>query len=361
MKNLYLVSTKAYAGKTMLALALAKDAQRRGLSVRYFKPVGPHPVVVDDVLTDKDAQYVMQMLGEQAPPAALCPVPVTATFQQQLMADTLPPLIDKVKSAHAQVAQGADLVLMGGMGSLFHAGLSFGLPAWEVADALDAQILVVARWKPDRIIDELLSAKRVLGDRMIGAVINAVRPDALERACKEVKPYLEKHGVTVFGVIPEVTALHAIPVGDLVVGLGAKVLAGEDHLEDLVENFAIGAMTPEAALSHFRKIQNKAVITGGDRSDIQCAAMETSLKALILTGGYEPAPKILATASQRKIPVLLVHEDTITTIERIDALQEHQRFRQTGMISRAEQVVGDHVDLDRLWEKTGIGVLGAVA
>ena len=41
----------------------------------------------------------------------------------------------------------------------------------------------------------------------------------------------------------------------------------------------VGAMSVESALSYFRRKPNKAVITGGDRADIQLAALEKRLPA----------------------------------------------------------------------------------
>jgi len=44
----------------------------------------------------------------------------------------------------------------------------------------------------------------------------------------------------------------------------------------------VGAMGQEQALNFLEVKANKAVITGGDRADVQLAALETSTKCLIL-------------------------------------------------------------------------------
>ncbi len=360
MKTLYLVSTKAFAGKTLFSISLAKDARRRGLHVRYFKPVGPYPIQVDGITTDKDAYRINQLLEMDTPTAQLCPVPMTTEFHRQTLAGTLPDLLPAVVQTHQMLAADTDLMIAGGVGAVFSCGMSFGLPAWKVAEAIDASVLVVSRFKPDRTLDELLSAHRLLDGRMAGAVINAVRPDQMEKVKQMIVPFLERQGVPIFGVLPEEPTLQAISVRDLKDGLSARVLVGEEGLEGLVENFAIGAMTPEAALRHFLRVPNKAVVTGSDRDDIQCAALETSLKALILTGGFEPASRILSSAAARKVPVLLVREDTFTTIERIDSMLEHLRFHQSPKIEKAEQLVAACIEMDRLWEKVGITATSAV-
>lgn len=357
MVTLYLTSTKAFAGKTLLATTLAKDAYQRGNSVHYFKPVGPHPIKVNGVWTDVDARHIAQMLDLDAGPDELCAVAMTEEFRKQAVAGTLPPLLPKVKAAFDRIAGGKDLMLVGGIGSIFFTGTSFGLPAWDVADALDARVLVVSRFHVDYTVDELLSAQRLFGERMVGAVINAVAPHHVEWVKRSVATSLERQGVRVYGVLPEDPVLYAIPAKDLKEGLDAKVLCREECLGNLVERFAIGAMTTESAFVHFRQIANKAVITGSDRSDMILTALETSVRALILTGGHDPAPRVLSAAHARNVPVLLVREDTFTTMERIDFLLEHLRFRQADKIEHAQKLVCAHLNLDLLWETLGIPTL----
>jgi len=76
-------------------------------------------------------------------------------------------------------------------------------------------------------------------------------------------------------------------------------------------------MTAEAALSRFRKQINKAVITGGDRTDIQLAALETSTTCLILTGNLHPSPLIVKQAEEFGVAILLVPLNTIETVETV--------------------------------------------
>ena len=86
-------------------------------------------------------------------------------------------------------------------------------------------------------------------------------------------------------------------------------------MDELVEHFMIGAMNVESALSYFRKVSNKAVITGGDRSDIQLAALETPTKCLILTGELYPNASILGRAQEVGVPIVVVRADTANTLE----------------------------------------------
>ena len=58
-----------------------------------------------------------------------------------------------------------------------------------------------------------------------------------------------------------------------------------------------------------------AVVTGGDRTELQMAALETSTHCLILTGRIPPKEIIIERAESLEIPVLSVDTDTLTTVE----------------------------------------------
>lgn len=98
--------------------------------------------------------------------------------------------------------------------------------------------------------------------------------------------------------------------------------------ERQVEHLVIGAMGSAAALSHFRRRANKVVITGGDRADLQLAALETSTSALVLTGSIRPPATVLDKAEEQQVPVIIVSDDTLTTVERSERVFGHIRFKQ---------------------------------
>jgi len=59
----------------------------------------------------------------------------------------------------------------------------------------------------------------------------------------EVKPFLEKKGIPVFGILPKDKFLESVTVASLNEILNGTVLCCEDRLDEFVENFLIGAMT----------------------------------------------------------------------------------------------------------------------
>jgi BioD-like phosphotransacetylase family protein len=131
-------------------------------------------------------------------------------------------------------------------------------------------------------------------------------------------------------------------------------LCGEDHLDNLVEDIVVGAMGPEHALSIFRKHHNICVVTGGDRSDMQLAAMEAKARCIVLTGNLYPSSIILGKAEELGIPVVLVETDTFATAEKAEMVIRSARTHEPKKIERLRELVSCCVDLPRLYELLGL-------
>ena len=144
--------------------------------------------------------------------------------------------------------------------------------------------------------------------------------------------------------------MEALTVAELVEVLEPEVLTEHIDPAALVETLTVGAMTAEAALSRFRKQTNKAVVTGGDRVDVQLAALETSTICLILTGNLRPSPLVIKQADEFGVAVLLVRTNTIETVEAIERIFGKTRLGQTVKLQQFETLLAKHVDLDRLYQ-----------
>ena len=130
--------------------------------------------------------------------------------------------------------------------------------------------------------------------------------------------------------------------------LNAEVLCCGDRLNLMVEQLSIGAMNVNSALRYFNRAHNMAVVTGGDRTDIQLAALESSTNCLILTGHFSPNPIVINRAEDLEVPVLSVDLDTLTTVEIVDKAFSEARFSETIKVECIQQLFKKHVDIDRL-------------
>ncbi|MCG9891452.1 MAG: phosphotransacetylase family protein [Thermosynechococcaceae cyanobacterium MS004] len=348
-KHLLIGSPEAYSGKSAAVLGLIPQILERGLRVAYGKPLsinfsgGSDELPGGDPDVDLDVQFIVSALNlkeQQVVPSTL--TLTEADVQQRLR---LGPSLPQAPVLPA-IAQ-ADLVVLEGPSTLAE-GTLFGFSLLQQAEQMDAAILLVARCQTLAVVDELLAAKAQLGDRLAGVVLNDV-PKAFSPAVDQfVTPFLEQNGIAVFGQIPSHPLLRSISVREIVQKLGAEVLCCGDRLNLMVEQLTIGAMNVNSALRYFNRASNMAVVTGGDRTDIQLAALEASTNCLILTGHFLPNSIVINRAEDLEVPVLSVDLDTLTTVELIDKAFSQARFSETIKVDCILQLFKQNVDLERL-------------
>lgn len=355
MKSLYVTSVERYSGKTATCLGLGRRLQKDGFKVGYLKPLSLQPWMVEGKIADEDAAFVKEVLNLDAPVWELSPVVVTPRFlREQMTEDQDINLLQKVKQACDEAGEGQDILLLEGGGSM-REGYSVGLPTPIVAKELSSDVLTIIKFRDEvRLLDDALASQARLGGELIGTIINRVPSDSLEFVNNTAVPYLEHRGLPVFGVLPEVRGLAALTVGELIETLDARVLTEKADRNAVVENLTVGAMNVEAALSRFRRQSNKAVITGGDRTDIQLAALETSTAALVLTGNLHPSPLIVKQADNFGVSVLLVPQNTMETVEQIERVFGKTRLGQASKLRQFENLLEDNVDYTRLYESLAL-------
>lgn len=354
MKSLYVTSIENFSGKTAVVLGLGRRLQVEGHSVGYLKPVSYEATQYGSQIIDEDVSFVKNVLSLPGDPSDLSAVVVTPeTISQYLTTEDLD-FSEQIKSKAKAAAADTDLLLIEGGGSL-RQGYVLGLSTMYVAEMLDAQVLVVVKFRDRmRILDDALTADFRLQDRLLGMIINRVPEEEQSFVMDQVVPYLERKGISVLGVLPERPNLAALTVQEIIEVLDARVLTGEDSTDKLVEDLMVGAMGAQEALSRFRQHRNKAVITGGDRTDIQLAALETSTACLVLTGNLTPSATVLERAAEAGVPVLLVPTTTMDTIERIEEVFGKTRLGQATKLAHFESLMAENVDFKRLLEKLSV-------
>jgi uncharacterized protein len=351
-KYLLIGSLEAYSGKSAAILGIAYHLKAKGLDLAYGKPLGGGWGQTQAADNDDDVQFVAQMLD--LPPDRL-QLPLftldTATVEKRLR---LEDQIDyRQRLAEQSQHQAGDLVVLEGPGSLWE-GKLFDLSLLEVAETVQASVLLVIRYHSILLLGSVLAAKEQLGDRLLGVVINDVPSDQEESIESLIRPTLEKHGIAVFGVLPSNTLLRSVTVGELVRRLDAEVLCRRDRMDLMVESLTIGAMNVNSALKYFRARHNMAVVTGGDRTDLQLAALETSTQCLVLTGHIPPTKEIISRAEDLEVPILSVDLDTLTTVEIIDRAFEEVRVHEPIKFQCVCQMFDAHFDSDRLLSSLGL-------
>ncbi|NOZ27142.1 MAG: phosphotransacetylase family protein [Chloroflexi bacterium] len=354
MANVYVTSIETFSGKSAICVGIGLRFRRDGLRVGYMKPVNvaAHPGPAGP--KDDDVAFIKDAFGLPEPMEVLAPVALTPAHTERLLRGEDDTDYEAVlRSAYDQVCQDRDVVILEG-GATLREGYMVNLPTPRVAEMLDARPLVVIRWEEPRMVDNALTAKVRLGDPMIGVVLNTVPQSKLDYAEEVIRPFLERKGIPVLAILPRDRLLQAASVTELAEGLGAHILACAEKADALVETVMVGAMNVDSALSYFRRTPNKAVITGGDRADIQLAALETSTRCLILTGNIMPNPMILTRAEELGVPVLLCQQDTLTAVEIVEGYFGRSRFQQRPKIERFSKMLDERMDFDQLYDSLGL-------
>ena len=349
MKGIYVVSTTEYAGKSSIALSLALNLREKGRKVAYMKPIGTMPTTVNGQKSCEDVDYIWKALNKPGDIKSVCPIILLDHFMEKAFGKEKIDYEELVKKSALNLSKNHEMLVLEGAGNV-NQGSFIGLSASEVAKLLDIPVLLVAKYTDLLTLDDILQTVQKLKAHLAGVVINMVPESARDIIENILKPFLESKGIKFFGYVLHDRLLASVSVGRIAGHLNGKVLAGKKHLHKMVESFMVGAMSQEQAISFFRKKANKAVITGGDRSDVQLAALETPTNALVLTGNLNPRPLVISKAEELEVPVVLVKDDTLTAIEKMEELLSHIRVHENQKIERMRSLLSEHIDLESIYK-----------
>ncbi|MDP6100286.1 MAG: DRTGG domain-containing protein [Dehalococcoidia bacterium] len=302
MTALYITSSRPGEGKTALALGLARWFQAQGKKVGYLKPGLP----------DGDAAFARNTLELEENEETLCPE-------------------DLVKGYKA-VSEGKDVVLIEGMSP-------------GDAGGLDARLVMVAGY-PQRTADEVVELAGAVGPSLTGVVVNAVPRRQMLAARESWTPTLEGRGVKVLGFLPQDRTLFSLSVAELAQHLDGNIVNHQEKAAELVEDVMVGVLWVDPTPHYFNSKKAKAVLTRGDRPDVQLGALETPTRCLILSKGVQPHPYIYYRAEDMGVPIMVTAQDTAQAMQTIDEAVLKTRFRQEQKLPRLMELVEDNLDLE---------------
>jgi BioD-like phosphotransacetylase family protein len=340
MATLALASVEIAAGKTTLCAGLGTKLMAQGKKVGFLKPLRIVAEKGSADVVDRDAEFMKKVLALEEPAESLCPL--TLTRGELDAALTGEHFLESIQAAYRKVAQGKDFVLVESLSGL---GLDDNLTqaGYEIAEGLAAKVIVVVRYSPASPWPRVSAIKQRFGPRLLGLVVNGV-PGGQRMA------WFPEEGVKVLGLLPEERLLLTVSVGELAEHLQGQILNSLERCDELVENLMIGAMCVDPATLYFNLKPNKAVITRGERADIQLAALETSTKCLILSGGAKPIATILYRAEEKGVPIIVTDRDTLSTVAAVEEVLTQARFHQEKKLKRLGQILDQHFDFETLYQ-----------
>jgi predicted transcriptional regulator len=110
---------------------------------------------------------------------------------------------------------------------------------------------------------------------------------------------------------------------DLVRVIDGRVLGGSAGLDKPLDKFVIGAMKT-SAMGHY--ISRNSLLIVGNREDAQALALESGA-AVLITGGFDTTPAVMAKANTAALPIITTSHDTFTVATMINRALSDQAIR----------------------------------
>ena len=352
MTGIYIGSTVPRSGKSLLSFSLGVLLQKAGFSVGYMKPLGRIPQKKDELLGDADALVVQEVLGQNAPADVVSPVMIPGDLHAlAVREDDKDAAMRRICEAYEQISAGKDFTLVSGSASFPATGRFCHADGLRVLRTLGLKILFVERFTGRFNYDALLFLKDLLGPDLLGIVFNDVPDEEARDAARLLVPYLRERGVSVLGIIGREPGLAAMRVTELAQGLNGHIVAGNAHASRMVDSFLIGTMQVDNFMLHLRQRSGCAVIVGGDRADLQLAALHAASPCIVLTGNIGPSELIRSRAEGMGAALVCVREDTYTVARAMSRILMTKKLRDLNQIRLAVSLVENTLDIQGILDK----------
>ncbi len=348
VKSIY-ITGMGFCGKTVISYGLIKKFLNEGIKATYFKPISiARKRLPSGKYVDTDVIALKEALNLSEPIELLSPVIVSDRYLE--LKNKAKDIRTLIEDSFKKISEGKDVIVIEspGIPELLSA-IDCSVPS--LAKTFGSKVVFVINCKSsffiDSIIDKILLYENYMekyGYKIHGVIFNSVPIPYIERVREFIASSIEEIGIKSYGIITEKASLTAPTVKDIAEALGAEILEGHSGLNKIVEDVLIGAMSPESAMRWFRRAVNAAIVTGGDRTDLIMAALETKPSVVILTGNLYPSIRVLIKAREMGIPILLVPYDSYTTIVRLEEAQsivtpDSLRAREKDILSVIEKEV----------------------
>ncbi len=353
MRRILIASTEAHSGKSLLALGFGRALQARGLSVAYMKPISLEVSYAMGEPLDRDATSIRTLLSLDSDLHDIAPIPLEGPFLREAIEAGDRGFRQRISAAFERVSAGRDATLVEGRGFL-GMGMSAGLSDLDLADLLGCDVLLLTRYDSEEAIDRILSALRLFegGAAVLGVILKDVPLDRSYSLIEEVlSSFLADRGAEVLGIIPSDPNLRYVSTEEIARRLGGRTLTHEATPRE-VRHFVIGASGIEPSLRSFRRTPEFAVITGGDQTELQLAALEVpELRCLVLTGDQRPSRGVVDAADRRNVPVILAGQNMLVAANLCSSMLDRFWVLPGPSLEYAVDHVRSNIDVERILEK----------
>ena len=323
-------------GKTALSSGLARLLIGQGSAVHAFNPLR----VSGNDDAGKDSAFLASLTG--ATPPAEWPLTVS---DGSLPKDTAQAISDASISDHDTIIEAP---------ALHDEGTDASPLVQSLAAALDAQVILVARYSPDLTAERIMEAASGFGNRLAGVVINRIFKYRTQDAQARLAEALRSHNIPVLALLPEDRRLQAVTVDRIAEHLNGEYFLGQDKKDQLFDNVLIGGIVLDNGVEYFGINHTKAVLVRADRPDIQMAALQTPTRCLVLTGGHRPIQYIEHEAREEEVPVILVQQGTLEASRQLDTLFDEASVHHPDKADAFADLLQRHAGSEALGQAIGL-------
>lgn len=327
-KAIYIVTTEPNSGKSIVSLGLMQLLLGKTAQVGYFRPI------IDDVANGKIDNHIDTVLSyfnvDMKPEEAYA---YTRSQVVQLKnQDKDDEIVGHIIHKYKTIENRFDFVLVEGTDFSGEGAII----EWDInvliAKNLGIPAVILASGK-GKTLDELLGNLYMAYDsfmekgvEVLLIIANKVQPENLDIVSNGLKEKLPNN--VLVGTIPTNSILGSPTVKEIAQELDAKILFGEDYMNNQVAGFSVGAMQLRNYITHLK--EDSLVITPGDRADIILGALQANistnypkLSGIVLTGGLLPEESItkLIEGLSDIIPILSVAGGTFSVTNRIGTIR----------------------------------------
>ncbi len=357
-KAIYIATSEANSGKSLVALGLMRMLLGKTAKVGYFRPI------IDDVKKGKKDNHIKTIISHFE--LDIDPDEAYAYTRSEYISkrnrgeegEVFDRIIQKYKALEEQ----NDFMLVEGT----------DFSGEGTAIELDANILIAKNLGIPAIIvssgvgktlDEFIEGLHLAYDsfkekevEVLAVVANKVQKKNIELVKTGVQKNLPKD--VFVNVIPLIDSLNNPTIKEIAKSINASVLFGEEHINNQSASFKVGAMQLRNYLTHLD--DDCLIITPGDRADIILGALQAnissnypSVSGIVLTGGITPEKPIvkLIEGLPQIVPILSVQKGTFDVANKIGAVRSHMYADNKQKIVTSLNTFEKYVDVEKLNEK----------
>ena len=287
----------------------------------------------------------------------------TNEVQELLSRGKINEVLDRIIQKYKALEKKCDFILCEGSDFTETSSYEFGLNV-QIAKNLSSPALIIGKGSKDRTIEETVRPLQLAVENflendcnVVGAIINRAKPDDEKALLKAMKTTLPLEN-PFLSIIPENRLLKSPTVKEIVEHLNAKVLYGEELLDNHVFRYSVAAMQLHNFIE--RISENCMVITPGDRGEIILSTITAHLSenypkvsAILLTVDLTPEKSILRLLEgfDKLVPILLVKENTYETASSLNSIHSYVMPDNAMKIEESMRIFEKHVEVEALSER----------